>query len=134
MTLQKIPSSFCSSTTTTIAIASALAGRFGALKPSDNCQPTFNALPPHPQQQHLLQQQGQQQQVPAPQQQGKLNHTQPANQILPRSTQNNSIIMGVAAIIREKLKPGLFSLKISRSEIQFTVATQICKRNNSSED
>ncbi|KAI9579049.1 hypothetical protein GQX74_005932 [Glossina fuscipes] len=42
------PSSFCSPTTGATATASTIAGRSGALKPPDNCQPTFNTLPTPP--------------------------------------------------------------------------------------
>ncbi|XP_037898985.1 homeobox protein 5-like [Glossina fuscipes] len=45
------PSSFCSPTTAATATAGTIAGRSGARKSPDNCQPTVNAVPLHPQQQ-----------------------------------------------------------------------------------
>uniref|UniRef100_A0A1B0C6D5 Uncharacterized protein n=1 Tax=Glossina palpalis gambiensis TaxID=67801 RepID=A0A1B0C6D5_9MUSC len=44
-TLSSAPSSVGPPTTTSTATTSTIAGRSGALKPPDNCQPTFNALP-----------------------------------------------------------------------------------------
>ncbi|KAL9911900.1 uncharacterized protein ACN427_005876 isoform 1-T1 [Glossina fuscipes fuscipes] len=42
------PSLFCSATTAATAMESTIAGRSGALKSPDNCQPTFNTLPTPP--------------------------------------------------------------------------------------